>query len=158
MTSEFDLTEAEMQESLDILDAHYRGEAPMSYAEYDPETGVVTDLGMQDYAEMNGTATRSQGGCCAKRRRSRKRAAAALRAAQPYTQPYTQPCRRTRTSASRARPSRSRLQNRAGHGIQGLRHLIQRQAGLFLGCVDISGQRGKGVLQPMANGTEHHKS
>ena len=106
MTSEFDLTEAEMQESLDILDAHYRGEAPMSYAEYDPETGVVTDLGMQDYAEMNGTATRSQGGCCAKRRRSRKRAAAALRAAQPY--------RRTRASASRARPSRSRLQNRAG--------------------------------------------
>lgn len=109
MTSEFDLTEAEMQESLDILDAHYRGEAPMSYAEYDPETGVVTDLGMQDYAEMNGTATRSQGGCCAKRRRSRKRAAAALRAAQPYTQPD----RRTRASASRARPSRSRSQNRA---------------------------------------------
>lgn len=106
MTSEFDLTEAEMQESLDILDAHYRGEAPMSYAEYDPETGVVTDLGMQDYAEMNGTATRSQGGGCVKRRRSRKRTAAALRAAQPY--------RLTRASASRARPSRSRLQNRAG--------------------------------------------
>ena len=105
MTSEFDLTEAEMQESLDILDAHYRGEVPMSYAEYDPETGVVTDLGMQDYAEMNGTATRGQDGCCAKRRCSRERAAASLRAAQPY--------RRTKTSASRARPSRSGLRNRA---------------------------------------------
>ncbi len=101
MTSEFDLTEAEMQESLDILDAHYRGEVPMSYAEYDPETGVATDLGMQDYAEMNGTATGSQGGYCAKRRRSWKR----VRAAQPR--------RRARVFASHARPSRSRLQNRA---------------------------------------------
>ena len=104
MTSEFDLTEAEMQESLDILDAHYRGEVPMSYAEYDPETGAVTDLGMQDYAEMNGsTAPGSQGGCCARRRRSRERAAAALR-----------PRRRTRTSTRRARPSRGGLRNRAG--------------------------------------------
>ena len=103
MTSEFDLTEAEMQESFDILDAHYRGEVPMSYAEYDPETGVVTDLGMQDYAAKNGTATRSQGGRCAKRRRSRERTAAALR-----------PRKRARTSTSRARPSRGGLRNRAG--------------------------------------------
>ncbi len=96
MTSDFDLTEAEMQESLDILDAHYRGKAPMSYAEYDPETGVVTDLGMQDYAEMNGTTTRSQGGCCAKRRCSRKRAAVALRAARvhPAADCKTGPARR----------------------------------------------------------------